>query len=321
MHVLLMSRKEKLQNALAYVRAHMPPPPAGPFGSAIPLLRVENNVGGTHFCIEFTKPVQHLIVLTRKHFNGDSGCLGMGDPDDASCRATSLVFSPGSVQIVGAPSHFVLKLLLHKLGDVLRASGYKPHMLFVSIDNRVATGLLGFPVKLETMHDSIPDFVTSYTPELFPGMICMHQRHAQQMVFTIFGGGKVTALGIQSLELAGELFLKLAMLAKMHIASIVVERQIGKSKRRAAQLLNETAAREADGGRLRGVRAISKEIVETIRDFLAKNAHRQDDPDFLARQKEALDALIANIKARADMKRRRIVSEEILASGVITNTR
>lgn len=305
----MSSLRDSLRTARAYVAAHMPPQPAGVFASSVPLLRVENNVGGTQLCMSLPRALQQrLFSLKCKHFNGASACIGCGRPDDPSTRATALMFAPGSVQIVGAPSVHVLRLLLHKICDVLRAAGHKPHMLFVSIDNRVATGSLGFPVALERMHHCMDGFVTSYEPSLFPGMICMHQQHSQQIVTTLFEGGNVTALGITSLRRASELFLEVAAMARAHRTGLAVNRQKRKSDQRQARLRSEECACETDQARSENKRHVSKLIVAAMRAFVLENTHRMHDPSFSQLMQRHVDDLVRRVQqkhALAAEKRRR----------------
>lgn len=301
--------RAELEAAHAYAAAHMPPQPAGVFSSNVPLLRVENNVGGTQVCMRLPRALQQrLFVLKCKRFNGASACLGAGDPDDPAVRATALIFAPGSVQIVGAPSVHVLRLLLHKICDVLRGAGHRPHMLFVSIDNRVATGGLGFPVALERMHHCMEGFVTTYEPRLFPGMICMHQAHGEQIVMTLFEGGNVTALGIKSLRRTSELFLSVYAMACAHRTAASVNHQKRKSGERRARLASEDMACEVDAARSEGKRRASKLIVAEMRAFVAANAARMLDPGFSRQMQQHVDAIVSRVVAKEDAraKRRRV---------------
>ena len=300
-----LSIAEQLAHDHAYVAGAMRPQEAGVFSSGVPLLAVENTVGGTMLCMKLPRPLQQqLFSLTIKHFNGASACLGCGTPDDTQLRATALMFEPGSVQYVGAPGVYELHLLNHKVGDTLRASGHRPHILFVSIDNRVATGQIGFPIALERMHHSIEGFVTSYEPKLFPGMICMSQRQNEHIVMTLFEGGKVTALGITSLKVASDVFLQMAAIARAYRVSTSVTTQKRKSEARTARLTTETAACTADQDRATAKRLTGKHVVAAMREVLARNAHRANDPTVWRDVQAEIDKRINDAVAQTGKRRR-----------------
>lgn len=298
-------RKVALAEAHNFVRATMRPQEAGVFSSSVPLLAVENTVGGTQLCMVLPRALQQKVVaLITKHFNGASACLGCGTPDDQELRATALIFEPGSVQFVGAPGVSALHLLIHKLCDTLRANGHRPHILFVSIDNRVATGKIGFPIALERMYGSIDGFVTSYAPILFPGMICGSQRPGEKIVMTLFEGGKVTALGITSLKVASEVFLQMAMMARMYEVAPAVNTQKRKSEARDARLTTETAACRMDKDRSARKRSVAKLVVKEMHRLLEQHADRANDPTLWREIQQSIDKMIRDAAPQAGKRRR-----------------
>jgi hypothetical protein len=60
------------------------------------------------------------------------------------------------------------------------------------IQNMVATGDCGWPIRLEGLADEHSKF-SSYEPELFPGLI--YRMEAPRMVLLIFVSGKVVVTG------------------------------------------------------------------------------------------------------------------------------
>ena len=302
--------QQQLADAEAYVARHLPAQPAGVFSSTVPLLEVQNTVGGTQLCMQLPRSLQErLFSLQCKHFNGSSACISCGQPDNQQLRATALIFDPGSVQIVGAAGASELRLIIHVLCDVLRADGHRPHILFVSIDNRVATGNLGFPVALERMNGYVTGFVSTYEPDLFPGMICMQQRHTQHFVMTVFERGKVTALGITSLQSASEAFLSLAAMASAYRAPLSVIGQKRKSDARAARVLTEKDVCASDHKIVAAKRNMSKKISSEMRSWTAKNAARLGEPGVWEELEQRLKVIISEAQA-ANNKRRRAGDNE-----------
>lgn len=307
----MFAPQAQLAQAAAYAARHMPPQAAGIFACDVPLLRVENNVGGTHIGIPLPRALQRRIFsLRNKNFNGASACLGS---DDAHTHGTALLFEPGSIVIVGVPTAPALRLLVHKLCDVLRAVGQRPHILFVSIDNRVATGRLGFPVALERMHRCMEGFVTTYQPDLFPGMICMRQAYREQIVMTLFESGNVTALGIRSIHSGGLVFRQVATMAAANrappAAAAAAAGQGGlrlrrKSSERMARLLSEETACEADYERESNKRGMNRRVVEEMLKCGRLYADLGEER-CIAQTQQHMDRFVAEQIARLASKRRR----------------
>lgn len=306
------SIRAQLAEAHEFIAAYFRPQLAGVYAGDVPLLRVENNVGGTRFCVRLPRATQkRLFTLTCKNFHGTCTRIGLSEElAGQSAHGSALIFEPGSVQVVGAPSMHMLRLLLHRIGDVLRNDGMRPHMLFVSIDNRVATGNFGFPIALERMHGCIPDFLTSYYPNKFPGLICIHQPDGQQFVMMLFESGKATALGLPSPRIANEIFLRMMCIASANKINASVAQQKRKSKERMARMTGETNAREVDSTRESRRIAGAKRIGKAIAEYMEKNKHLRGTPDFERTMRADIDRLVAGLSeiAVADDrgKRRRV---------------
>ena len=107
-------------------------------------------------------------------------------------RSTALIFGSGKVVLTGARNEEDSLLGIRKICKILQALGCPASINGFRIQNMVATGDCGFPIRLEGLADEHSKF-SSYEPELFPGLI--YRMESPHIVFLIFVSGKVVITG------------------------------------------------------------------------------------------------------------------------------
>jgi TATA-box binding protein (TBP) (component of TFIID and TFIIIB) len=297
----------------AFVKRAMPPIRAGPFAErGVRALRMENNVGGAHVCIPLPPPVQQMVSpTTHKRFNGASTCLMCGSHYGVEVRATALIFRPGSIQIVGASTLHGLRLLLHVYCDKLRAIGLRPHLLFISIDNIVATGSLGFSVSVEQLHGCMPGFITAYSPILFPGLVCMCYLTEPRLSLTLFEGGTCTVLGINNMPDALRAYFLLAQFAAKRKTALPTSSVRKRSHEREARRLEEESLRTLHGGRREAARGKMAVVEQLVARFMEQHAKETRSAAlYTALQRYVDDEVAALEKREADERNKREAEAE-----------
>lgn len=204
-----------LAHAHARVAALLRSPPAGPYASNVVMLRETNNVGGSNINMPLPLDLQkRMFDVTCKDFTGNARQLAIGTDPACQAGATALFFAPGSIQIMGARSKYVIAIMLHRICALLRECGHAPFILYMSVDNLVARGHVGFQIDLARAHNALPGFATSYAPLVFPGLVCTYQDTVRVVTFVMFKSGSVMALGIQDLRPVNAIYLQLIGMAR-----------------------------------------------------------------------------------------------------------
>lgn len=286
-------RDIELERAQRVVAQYFRSPPAGPYASDAPVLKGENNVGGANIGIPLPQAVQReLLEVTEKDFTGNIRQLQVGENPQYAGNATSLTFNTGSIEVMGARSPDLVRIVIHKLCEHFERCGLEPDICYMSIDNKVTSGSLGYCVAMERMHRSLPGFETMYVPEDFPGIVCTYQHPNRRVVtFLVFEKGRVMALGIEDMYEASEIFLRLRMMCKDFERDATSIQARNASAERCARLMNEERKR----GPGRGVMARSKKIDNAVKEFLEENRDRMDDTDFAARLSKHLEGLVEKV--------------------------
>lgn len=291
-----------LAAARRWASAHLRPALAGIYAMDTPQFQIANIVGGIHVGTELKRSkLRSFIPLTNKHFNGSSVGLSFrhGSRDTDVYTATATAFDTGSVQFVGALNVPVFKLMIHKFNEQLRANGLHTRMLFVSIDNVVATSRMGFNVALHKL-TYIPGFSIVYVPDDFPGLVCSSTRLHNPTVTLLFESGRATVLGITSVSSAIEQFMELRVVGRLNQMPESVKLQKAKSRQRSARLADETDAWKHDDTTSksnRGAKICSVAIA-------ARDRFRDMFPHLLDTQEgeRQMDAYIQNAVAEAQSK-------------------
>lgn len=204
-----------LAHAHARVAALLRSPPAGPYASNVVMLRETNNVGGSNINMPLPLDLQKRIFgVTCKDFTGNARQLAIGTDPACQAGATALFFAPGSIQIMGARNKNVVAIIMHRICALLREWGHAPFILYMSIDNLVARGHVGFKIDLTRAHNALPGFATSYAPQSFPGLVCTYQDTVRVVTFVMFKTGSVTALGIQDPRPVNAIYMQLLGMAR-----------------------------------------------------------------------------------------------------------
>lgn len=279
----------EVQCAQGIVSAYFRSPPAGPYASDAPVLKGENNVGGANIGIPLPQAVQRdVLEVTEKDFTGLIRQLQVGENPEYAGSATSLTFGTGSIEVMGARSADLVRIVIHKLCERFERHGLQPDICYMSIDNKVTSGSLGYCVAMERIHKSLPGFETMYVPEDFPGIVCTYQHPNRRVVtFLLFEKGRVMALGIEDMYEASEIFLRLRMMCKDFERDATSIQRKNASAERCARLLNEERKR----GSGKGVVARTKDIDKAVQQFLEENRDRMDDTDFSARLSAHLETI------------------------------
>jgi len=272
-------------------------PPAGSYASSYSLLVEENSVGGTNMgCrLDLRAMLEAFPEVVIKKFTGLIVRVGV-QIGSATVEATALCFEPGSIVVIGARNSEHMRLTMDTLADLLRACGHDVRMSYISLDNKVAGGALGFFVRLEMLHGQLPGFETVYEPLLFPGVVCLCIQHdGPPCTMVVFENGKVQVLGIDDVAMAQELFIVLCTLASPFAADGNTVRQDNKSKERDMRNRNQQAGRLRGRGRGGGGGGIKRgmKAAREIGDYLAQNRHLAHDTRFHQQARERLTAIMA----------------------------
>jgi len=287
------------------------PQSAGMYAGDVPLLRVANVVGGTRLCVELDQQLKdHMFTLDTKQFHGSSARLVLGDLVAGRNVVTALIFRPGSMQIVGAQNATILQLALHRIADVLRAHGRRPHMLFVSIDNCVATSGIDTEIALEQLVDCLYGYDTQYCPGVFPGLICLPFKRGRAPAMMVFESGRMMALGVSSVEAANRTFLSFAAIARSHASGVAVSGQRSKSLERQARSYSEQHAQTIDATRRTRRRVSAQLIGKAVQDFMAETAELRRTPGYSAQLRAHLDRLVSDATADAPGRRRQAAADD-----------
>ena len=277
------------------VALHLHSPPAGAYASAYSLLVEENSVGGTNMgCrLDLRAMLEAFPEVVIKKFTGLIVRVGV-QIGASTVEATALCFEPGSIVIIGARNSEHMRLTMDTLADLLRACGHDVRMSYISLDNKVAGGALGFFVRLEMLHDQLPGFETVYEPLLFPGVVCLYiQPDGPPCTMVVFENGKVQVLGIDDVAVAQERFIVLCTLASQFAADGNTARQDNKSKERDMRNRNQQAGRLRGRGRGGGGIKRGMKAAREIGDYLAQNRHLAHDTRFHQQARERLTAIMA----------------------------
>lgn len=309
----------ELAAAHKIVAERFKPTPAGPYAGDIRVLMEVNNVGGANIGMTLTAEVQRAVMqVTVKEFTGNIRQLASGENPEFAGHATGLFFRPGSIEVMGARSPDLVRLLIHQICRRLREFGYSPSIVFMSIDNRVTTGNLGSYVALERVNDNLPGFSTKYDPTCFPGVICTYTDTHKVVTFLVFENGKVMGLGINDLYTANLIYLTLVAVIQRYRADSSLEHQRNKSFERKARKDNEAVARVG-----RGMYARAQAIGLEVQQFLEANRSSIGTTDFAVTLKSKLNEISATVekKHHADedvepRKRMRSLDDADITTGV-----
>ncbi|XP_029855263.1 TATA box-binding protein-like 2 [Aquila chrysaetos chrysaetos] len=107
-------------------------------------------------------------------------------------RTTALIFSSGKIVCTGAKSEEQSRLAARKYARVVQKLGFPAKFLDFKIQNMVGSCDVRFPIRLEGLVLTHPQF-SSYEPELFPGLI--YRMVKPRIVLLIFVSGKVVLTG------------------------------------------------------------------------------------------------------------------------------
>lgn len=268
-------------------------PPAGPYASSSPVLKGENNVGGANIGIDLPRSVQRdVLEVTEKDFTGLIRQLQVGENPDYCGNATSLTFNTGSIEIMGARSADLVRLVIHLLCERFEGRGLRPDICYMSIDNKVTSGSLGYCVAMERVHKSLSGFETMYEPDSFPGIICTYKDPVKRVVtFLVFERGSAMALGIDDMYEASEIFMRLRMMCKDFQRDPASIQQRNASAERSARLLNEERKR----GSGKGVVERTERIDKAIKKFLEKHRDELGDTDFSSELNANLEKIYTSV--------------------------
>lgn len=107
-------------------------------------------------------------------------------------RTTALIFSSGKMVCTGAKSEDLSRLAARKYARVIQKLGFQVKFVDFKIQNMVASVDVQFPIRLEGLVLTHPQFC-HYEPELFPGLIFRMVK--PKIVLLIFVSGKVVLTG------------------------------------------------------------------------------------------------------------------------------
>ncbi|KAK7582153.1 hypothetical protein V9T40_013598 [Parthenolecanium corni] len=112
-------------------------------------------------------------------------------------KVTALAFASGKMVVCGARHETLASLGARKFARILQKIGYNVCLKDFKINNMLGTSDLKFPVRLEDLNESHPQF-SRFEPELFPALIYRLVR--PRTVVLIFVNGKVVITGGKSRE-------------------------------------------------------------------------------------------------------------------------
>lgn len=286
------------------VRANLYSPPAGGMASKYRMLVNCNTVGGTNIGIPLPPALLNRIypMTTRRHFTGIIMQLAL-NAGICVAEVTALQFLPGSIQLVGARNEFIIYLACHTLVDLYRSHGLAAHTNFISIDNRVASGDMGFHMELERLGQSMLGWLTVYKPELFPGRVCCRMKDdGKAVTIMVFQNGKIMALGINDAVETNEDYLTLCAIASQYRLDENSARLENKGRGRTARNINQKTGGSAAGavaataaavpGAGRGSHKTGARITSLVKHYLENNRHRMHDTDFAQNMQAEIERLI-----------------------------
>jgi len=176
-------------------------------------------------------------------------CLGMKHP-----RVTALVFSTGTVVVVGAKSDDIARLAIYRLADyIARQTGIVVKPSGITINNIMATVYLGYRVDLKRVCTSLKQANGEY-PKIVFGAAKIYVKGG---VVMLFSSGKFVVCGPRHtdelIHIRDDLIPKLA---QFHNGDVDLEKQ-----RREQQEAKELERREAERRRQENdIRKIRKKI-------------------------------------------------------------
>ncbi len=110
-------------------------------------------------------------------------------------KATALIFHSGKMVVTGTKNEEDNLTAAKTVAKVITKLGMSCAVASFKIQNIVATGDCGFPIRLEGLAHEQCKF-SSYEPELFPGLI--YRMAAPRVVLLVFVSGKVVVTGAKS---------------------------------------------------------------------------------------------------------------------------
>jgi transcription initiation factor TFIID TATA-box-binding protein len=133
----------------------------------------------------------HIATHARNaEYNPNRFCaviLRMREP-----KATGLIFSSGKMVVTGAKNEDDALLATKKIAKIIQKLGFACVIGQFRIQNLIASGDCGFPIRLEGIADEHSKF-SSYEPELFPGLI--YRMESPRVVLLVFVSGKIVITG------------------------------------------------------------------------------------------------------------------------------
>lgn len=174
-----------------------PPPPVIPSSSIIatdahPSIQVQNIVCTVNLsCPLNLTDISNRLRLCEynpKRFPG--AVLRLLEP-----KVTALVFASGKMVVCGAKHEKLAILGSRKFARILQKLGFNVYLKEFKISNMLGTADLKFPIRLEDLNESHPQF-SRFEPEIFPALIYRLVR--PRTVILIFVNGKVVITGGKS---------------------------------------------------------------------------------------------------------------------------
>jgi transcription initiation factor TFIID TATA-box-binding protein len=110
-------------------------------------------------------------------------------------KATALIFHSGKMVLTGTKNEEDSLTAAKTVAKIVTKLGMSCAVSAFKIQNIVATGDCGFPIRLEGLAHEQCKF-SSYEPELFPGLI--YRMAAPKVVLLVFVSGKVVVTGAKS---------------------------------------------------------------------------------------------------------------------------
>lgn len=270
-------------------------------------MRTANTVGG----ISIGHPMDaeatnaNFMANAKKDFTGRIGQLAVGEGADI-LYVSALIFVPGSIQFMGARTADGIRITAQEMVGRLRRNGLPAEIKHFSIDNRVMTSSLGITVDLAGLDMNMPGYLTSYSPDLFPGLVC-GSLSDDVVTFMIFEGGKVMALGVNDVERIKEKFWEIYAMAQRHKIDANVSKQSNKS--------HERSIRKASRGK-----PSDKEntiAADVMKGFISKHRQRMQDTEFSQQMQEMVNEEIR--KAIAANREKKQKEQDRIDAGQLDN--
>ena len=270
-------------------------PAAGRLASNRMEMRTANTVGGISIGVPMDAEAtnRNFLANAKKDFTGRICQLSAGNGSDV-LYVSALIFVPGSIQFMGARTADAIRITAHEMVGRLRRNGLPAEIRHFSIDNRVMTSSLEITVDLAGLHMNMPGYLTSYCPDLFPGLVC-GSLSEDVVTFMIFEGGKVMALGVNDVERIKEKFWEIYAMAQCHKIDANVSKQSNKS--------HERSIRKASRGK-----PSDKEntiVADTMKAFIAQHRGQMHDTEFSQRMQDMVNEEIRKaIAANREKKKK-----------------